>query len=131
MIHVNDANVAIANLITSLKDISDDKRNGLIAAQEYINDALTLLKTVRDDVVKKRSKSLQNIDRLTQKYIRENTAYFKDNNVNVTLQSKGDLEYLIDPGDIKTILNNLSTNAVKSLIKVDDRPRNLKMNYIK
>ena len=125
MIHVNDAMIAIDYFIKANKSIEKEEKMKLIAIQGYIEDALTLLKTVRDDVVKKRSKSLQNIEQLTKKYIRENKAYFDDNDVKVDIKTKGDLMYNIDPGDIKAILNNLSTNAVKSLKKIDDRERKL------
>ena len=36
------------------------------------------------------------------------------------------MEYVVDPGDITAILNNLATNAVKSLIKISDRKREIK-----
>ena len=39
--------------------------------------------------------------------------------------------YNVDPGDIKAILNNLATNAVKSLKKVSDRKRTIKFELHK
>lgn len=127
MIHVNDANVALGTFIKDVEGLSDKELKRLTAIKEYMEDALSLLKTVRDDVVKKRTKSIQDINLLTQKYLCENKAYFDESNVKVSLKCKGDLRYYIDPGDIKAILNNLATNAVKSLRKVCDRQRELKL----
>ena len=53
MIHVNDANVAIMGYISHAKNIDDDDKEQLIVIQGLIRDALSLLKTVRDDVVKR------------------------------------------------------------------------------
>ena len=98
----------------------------LRAIHGYIKDALSLLRTVRDDVVKKRTKSLQDLERLTQRYLQDNNAYFSENNVTVSAVCVGNMQCVVDPGDIKAILNNLATNAVKSLVKVADRPRELR-----
>lgn len=130
MIHVNDANVAMDNFI-KVTNIDYKNREKLKVIHNYIDDALALLKTVRDDVVKKRTKSLQDIAKLAQRYIIENGAYFEKNSVKVTLNVKGDLNYNIDAGDIKAILNNLATNAVKSLCQVFDRPRYLRFELYK
>ncbi len=131
MIHVADANVAMNNLINTIQGVTEDDKNRLFIVQEYIVDALALLKTVRDDIVKKRSKTVQDIAKLAQKYIDENIAYFEENKVDVALKVKGDLDYSIDPGDIKAILTNLATNAVKSLLQVPDRPRELRFELYK
>lgn len=131
MIHVNDANVAMVTFIKSAKSINEQDMIRLNAIQEYIQDALSLLKTVRDDVVKKRTKSLQDIADLVNKYVQENHAFFSESNVLVTVTCKGDLHYTIDPGDIKAILNNLATNAVKSLRQIDDRPREIRFEINK
>lgn len=131
MIHVKDANVAMETFIKNVVGLKTEQKNELVSIQGYITDALALLKTVRDDVVKKRSKSVQNIEKLAQKYINENHAFFEDNDVTVTLSVEGDLHYNIDIGDIKAILNNLATNSVKSLRNVMDRPRLLKFELYK
>lgn len=131
MIHVNDANVAITSYISRNKALKDIDKEQLVAIQELIQDALSLLKTVRDDVVKKRTKSIQDIASLAKKYIRESQATFDENGIKVSITVRGDLHYNIDPGDLKAILNNLTSNAVKSLKKVDDRERKLKFEFYK
>ncbi len=131
MIHVNDANVAMATYIKSVNSISDEEKLKLNAIQSYIQDALSLLRTVRDDVVKKRIKSVQDIAAATNKYIQENQAFFDESNVEASVVSNGDLHYYIDPGDIKAVLNNLATNAVKSLRQIGDRPRQLRFELYK
>jgi len=131
MIHVNDANVAMTSYISSVNDLSEQDKLKLSAIQNYIQDALSLLRTVRDDVVKKRTKSFQDIAELTKKYVQENSAFFDESKVNVSVISKGDLHYSIDPGDIKAIVNNLATNAVKSLRQVSNRPRELRFELYK
>ncbi len=131
MIHVNDANVAMATYIKSVDSLSNEEKLKLNAIQGYIQDALSLLRTVRDDVVKKRTKSIQDIAAVTNKYIQENQAFFAESNVEVSVVSKGDLNYNIDPGDIKAILNNLATNAVKSLRQIGDRSRQLQFELYK
>lgn len=81
---------------------------------------------MRDDVVKKRVKSQQDIVALANKYILESRAVFDDNAISVSLVSSADsISYNVDPGDIKAILNNLCSNSVKSLKKVDDRTREI------
>lgn len=131
MIHVTDANVAIQNLISGIKGLKDEEKDRLIIVHRCIVDALALLKTVRDDVVKKRNKTIQDIAKLTEKYIRENNTYFEENKVNVTLKVREDLNYKIDSGDIRAILNNLATNSVKSLIQISDRTRELRFELYK
>ena len=131
MIHVNDANVAITSYISRNKALKDIDKEQLVAIQELIQDALSLLRTVRDDVVKKRTKSVQDISSLANKYIRESQATFDENGIKVSITVRGDLHYSIDPGDLKAILNNLTSNAVKSLKKVDDRERKLKFEFYK
>lgn len=126
MMHVKDASTATKALIDNANYLKQEDRERLLAVKDCTDDALSLLRTVRDDVVKKRSKSLQNIEHLTQKYLQDNKSYFSENNVDVSIVSTGNMEYSVDPGDIKAILNNLATNAVKSLLKVDNRKRKIK-----
>lgn len=128
MIHVKDAEVAMNAFIKKAENLETAEMERLIAIHGYIKDALSLLKTVRDDVVKKRTKSPQDLERLTQRYLQDNTAYFSENDVTVSAVCIGDMRCVVDPGDIKAILNNLATNAVKSLVKVNDRPRELKFD---
>lgn len=123
MIHVKDASAAMNTLINDLDYLKKTDKERLLIISSYIDDALSLLKTVRDDVVKQRSKTPQNIERLVNKYLQDNQAYFHESKVHVSMISTGDMEYNIDSGDIKAILNNLATNAVKSLLKVNDRAR--------
>ena len=126
MIHVKDAEVAMNSFIRNAENLETAEIERLHAIHGYIKDALSLLRTVRDDVVKKRTKSPQNLERLTQRYLQDNNAYFSENNVTVSAVCVGNMQCVVDPGDIKAILNNLATNAVKSLVKVSDRPRELR-----
>lgn len=126
MIHVKDAEVAMNAFIRNAANMEPAEAAKLCAIHGYIKDALSLLRTVRDDVVKKRTKSPQDLERLTQRYLQDNNAYFSENNVTVSAVCVGNMECVVDPGDIKAILNNLATNAVKSLVKVSDRPRELR-----
>lgn len=126
MIHVKDAEVAMNAFIRNAENMEPAEAAKLRAIHGYIKDALSLLRTVRDDVVKKRTKSLQDLERLTQRYLQDNNAYFSENNVTVSAVCVGNMQCVVDPGDIKAILNNLATNAVKSLVKVADRPRELR-----
>ena len=126
MIHVKDAEVAMNAFIRNAEDMEPAEAAKLRAIHGYIKDALSLLRTVRDDVVKKRTKSPQDLERLTQRYLQDNNAYFSENSVTVSAVCVGNMQCVVDPGDIKAILNNLATNAVKSLVKVSDRPRELR-----
>ena len=126
MIHVSDASVALNSFIDSAANLSPSEKDQLVVVSSYIEDALSLLRTVRDDVVKKRTKTKQNIEKLVRKYLTDNQAYFSENSVEASSICVGNMECTIDYGDIKAILNNLATNAVKSLIKIYDRPRQLK-----
>ena len=126
MIHVKDASAAMNTFINDVDYLESSDKERLLVINSYIEDALSLLRTVRDDVVKKRTKTMQNVERLVRKYLQDNRSYFAESKVNVSVGSVGDMEYSIDSGDIKAILNNLATNAVKSLLKVDDRQREIK-----
>lgn len=126
MIHVKDAFTAINTFINDFGNLSELDKERLLVISGYIGDALSLLKTVRDDVVKQRTRSLQNIEHLANKYLHDNRALFQESEIHVSLVSTGDMEYNTDPGDIKAILNNLATNAVKSLLKVSDRTREIR-----
>lgn len=131
MIHVKDSLVAMNTFINDVDYLSPTDKARLFVISGYIDDALSLLKTVRDDVVKKRSKTTQNVELLAQKYLQDNQAYFSENDVKVSILSTGNMEYSIDPGDVKAILNNLATNAVKSLLKVDNREREIRFELYK
>lgn len=127
MIHVKDAASAVNSFIEDIDYLESADREQLLRAYALIEKALALLTTVRDDVTKKRQKTVQNIESLTRKYLRGNHAFFAESDVNVSLMCSGNMEYTLDPGDIDAILNNLATNAVKSLRKVNDRKREIKL----
>lgn len=131
MIHVKDASAAVNTFINDVDYLEPSDKERLLVVRGYIEDALSLLKTVRDDVVKKRTKTPQNIGHLVEKYLHNNQAYFAENKVDISVVSTGNLEYSIDPGDVKAILNNLATNAVKALLKVDNRQRKIKFELYK
>lgn len=131
MIHVKDSLVAMNTFINDVDYLIPTDKAKLLAISGYIDDALSLLKTVRDDVVKKRSKTTQNVELLARKYLQDNQAYFSESDIKVSILSTGNMEYSIDPGDIKAILNNLATNAVKSLLKVDNREREIRFELYK
>lgn len=125
MIHVKDAKAAINNFVNNAKHLDSDEVHQLSIVDDCITEALALLKTVRDDVVKKRIKSQQNLEQLTQHYLQKSHSIFATNQIEVSTVSIGNMQCLVDPGDISAILNNLATNAVKSLVKVNDRPREI------
>lgn len=126
MIHVKDAASAANSFIEDIDYLEPEDREQLLGVCALIEKALTLLTTVRDDVTKKRQKTVQNIETLTRKYLTGNHAFFAESDVDVSLACSGNMEYIIDPGDVDAILNNLATNAVKSLRKVEDRRREIK-----
>lgn len=126
MIHVKDATSAMEAFIEDIDYLEPADKDRLAGIQELMQEALNLLKTVRDDVAKKRKKTLQNVGALAQKYLNGNQAFFSENDVYVSINCSGNMEYVVDPGDITAILNNLATNAVKSLIKISDRKREIK-----
>ena len=126
MIHVKDASTALNTYIDTV-----EKNESLVAIQELMNDALALLVTVRDDVVKKREKSYQNVAVLVQKYLNQNNESFEKYGIVTSITTDGDLNYYVDEGDIKAIVNNLTSNAVKSLMQISDRPRTLSFNLYK
>lgn len=130
MIHVKDANTALGNFINK-NDLSEEQTSQLHTVQSFMEEAISLLVTVRDDVVKKREKTLQNVASLAQKYVAENQASFEEDSIDVKITTRGNLLYNVDSGDIKAILNNLVTNAVKSLKKVCDRERTIKLELYK
>ncbi len=126
MMGVNDAYVALDSFIDYADGLSDEHREALAGISQMIDEALALLRTVRDDVVKKRVKSHQDIVALVNKYLLESRPIFEDNAITVSLIASADsISYNVDPGDIKAILNNLCSNSVKALKKVDNRPREI------
>ena len=120
MIHVKDAVTAFDTYVDAV-----GSNETLVLIQQLMNDALSILKTVRDDVVKNREKSKQNVSVLVQKYLKQKEAELKREKISVSFSSEGDLNYYVDEGDIKALVNNLTSNAEKSLIKVTDRERTL------
>lgn len=126
MIHVKDASTALNTYIDTV-----EKNESLVSIQELMNDALSLLVTVRDDVVKKREKSHQNVATLVQKYLSQNNESFEKYGITTSLTTNGDLNYYVDEGDIKAIVNNLTSNAIKSLLQISDRQRKLSFNLYK
>ena len=126
MIHVKDAKAALNGFMNSVKPLEADEVEQLKVVNDCMQEALALLKTVRDDVVKKRTKSQQNLEQLTQRYLQSGRSLFGENNIEVSAISVGNMQCMVDPGDVSAILNNLATNAVKSLVKVNDRPREIK-----
>ena len=131
MIHVKDAASATNSFIDNVDYLESDDKEQLLNVYALIEKALSLLTTVRNDVTKKRQKTFQNIETLANKYLTGNHAFFAESDVDVTLVCSGNMGYIIDPGDVEAILNNLSTNAVKSLKKVDDRRREIRFELYK
>lgn len=132
MMEVNDAHVALDSFIDYTEGLSDAYRVQLSNISKMISEALALLRTVRDDVVKKRVKSQQDVVALANKYLLESQAIFEDNAISVNLVSTDDsIICNVDPGDIKAILNNLCSNSVKSLKKVTDRQREIVFSIYK
>ena len=131
MIHVKDAASATNSFIDDVDYLEPVDKEQLLNVYALIEKALSLLTTVRNDVTKKRQKTFQNIETLANKYLTSNHAFFAESDVDVTLICSGNMEYIIDPGDVEAILNNLATNAVKSLKNVDDRRREIKFELYK
>lgn len=125
MIHVQNANVAIENYI-SQSELDKDQREELMYVKGLIQESFDLLKTVRDDVVKKRTRTDQNIEHLVRKYLEGFSTEFSKNNINCKVNSKGDMTYKADPGDIRAIVDNLTSNSIKSLKCVTNRKREIK-----
>lgn len=128
MIDVKDANTALDNY---LRIASDSEKERLALVKQCIESAFTILKTVRDDVVKKREKTRQNVTDLIKKYILTHKALFDENSIEVTLKAKESILYNVDQGDIDAIVNNLISNSVKSLKLVDDRDRKITIDLYK
>lgn len=124
MIHVQNANIAMGTFLGQ-GELDENMRTQLVSIKGLIQESLDLLRTVRDDVVKKRVKTDQNIDVLVRKYLKDYNSEFIENEISVAIISKGDLSFRVDPGDIKAILSNLTTNAIKSLKKINDRERTI------
>lgn len=131
MIKVQTGEVALESFIESNQSMGVEDKKQLAKIHDYLDQAFALLRTVRNDVVKKREKRQYNLERLTRVFIDENSAYFSENKVNVELVVKGDMNYVVDESDITTILSNLATNAVKSLKRVFDRKRELRFELYK
>lgn len=127
MIHVREASGAILNLMHNLTEISKEDKELLKVALQYVQDAQNLLKTVRDDVVKRRSKIDIDICKQIEKYFRENHAIFKEDSIETKVTYNENIVYRMDIGDLKAIINNLTTNAIKSLKKVNDRQRKIRV----
>ncbi|MBQ8241731.1 MAG: ATP-binding protein [Bacteroides sp.] len=132
MMGVNDAYVALESFVDYTEGLSNEHKEVLTEITAIMGEALALLRTVRDDVVKKRVKSQQDIVRLVNRYLLDSRAIFDESAIAVSLISSADsIMCNVDPGDIKAILNNLCSNSVKALKKVDDRPREITLSLHK
>ena len=125
MIDVKAAGTAIENIRLSKADLSDEDLSGFSIAEKYIQSAVELLSRVRDDVVRKREKKNIDISEAIKVYYREMEDTFRNNQIEAKLNVDEQITYTIDEGDLKAILNNLTTNAVKSLIKINNRQREI------
>lgn len=128
MIDVKDANTALDNYS---RNVSNSDKEKLAPIKQCINSALTILKTVRDDVVKKREKTRQNITNLIKSYISSHQTQYKEDDIDVSVNAKDTILYYADSGDIIAIVNNLISNSVKSLRLVNDRKRKIVLELYK
>lgn len=126
MMGINDANVALGTFLEEMDDLTVEQRQRIVEIKGIVQESFALLRTVRDDVVKKRIKSQQDIVLLVNKYLTSSDAVFKENQISVNLVcSHESVFYNVDPGDIHAILNNLGSNSIKSLKQIHDRPRKI------
>ena len=126
MIRVKDALESLENLLAMI-EINPEQQNAYNTTKACIVEAMELLLTVRDDVVKKRAKIDIDIVKRVQQYINECGSTLKNNSIDCKVEYDAPVNYKMDPGDLDTIINNLVSNAVKSLIKVTDRNRNIRI----
>lgn len=133
MIHLIDASTILNTIIFDIdapKEVLVDS-DQLMGVKESITLANALLKTVRDDVVKKRNKSPVDIFDFVQRYFLSNKAIFDEDGISVEVQGNKGTQYLIDTGDLTAIINNLSTNSKKSLRKVENRDRKIHVDVMR
>lgn len=131
MIHVSDAIKVYKYVIPQLKSISDIQAEKLSIMRECMDEALELLVTVRDDIVRKREKRLISLTSELNRFFNERLYFYKENNIHLELMLDDSIEYVMDRGDLTAIINNLVTNSEKSLMKVLDRKRILKIELNK
>lgn len=124
MIRVKDSLESLDNLLAML-NLNSEQRIAFDSTKGCIVEAMNLLLKVRNDVVKKREKINIDIVSRVQHYINECSSTFQNNNIDCKLEYDAPVNYKMDPGDLDTIINNLVSNAVKSLIKVTDRSRKI------
>lgn len=108
----NKSNISFEELINLL----DEK---LEKIDTIASDAKEYLRTARDHIIRHREKENINLKNFIYEYIGAIREELIENNIKINIKVKENLQYKMDKEDLKTILNNLMSNSIKSLKKVN------------
>lgn len=117
-----------ANLLIKNFNLGEEELKYLNLINDNNEIALNYMQTLRDDVAKKRTKTVVNLCQLVRRITNEQKMILKEDNIDIVLNANKDIYYQIDVGDVSTILNNLLSNSIKSLKKVNNRERKIIIN---
>lgn len=86
---------------------------------------MTKLLTVRDDLVRTRHKTKVDLAENIAGILNDYKGQFEEYSIQLEMNMEAKVEYLIDVGDLKAIINNLISNSIKALREVEDRARKI------
>ncbi|HFJ9476751.1 hypothetical protein CN449_18840 [Bacillus thuringiensis] len=89
-------------------------------------DAKEYLLTARDHIIRSREKEKVYFNVFVQEQFEDIKEQLVENNIDLNIEIRGDIHYIIDKEDIKTIFNNFISNAIKSLKQIE-RERKIKI----
>ena len=93
--------------------------------KKSISDSMTKLLTVRDDLVRTRHKTKVDLAENIAGILNDYKGQFEEYSIQLEMNMEAKVEYLIDVGDLKAIINNLISNSIKALREVEDRARKI------
>lgn len=93
--------------------------------KKSILDSMAKLLTVRDDLARTRHKTRVDLAENIVGLLSEYEGQFGEYSIQLKTNLESQIEYMIDVGDLKAIINNLISNSVKALREVEDRTREI------
>ncbi len=93
--------------------------------KKSISDGMSKLLTVRDDLTRTRHKTKVDLAESIMDILNDYEGQFEEYSIQIKMDMESNVEYLMDTGDLKAIINNLISNSIKALREVEDRSRKI------
>lgn len=126
LLDMRNATAAVDRLEKSREFFVEGQAIELFALlKKSIADSMAKLLTVRDDLARTRHKTKIDLAENIADILDEYEGQFETYSICLEKNLEENVQYLIDVGDLKAIINNLISNSIKALREIEDRTRKI------